>query len=188
MFKKKNYAVPFLLLAVLASGCATYPISKTLRDQASKNLTFQMALENPDAYTGSTVIWGGIILETKTLTGASEITILETPLQGMELPSSKRYSPGRFIARTKNFLDPEIYSKNKKVTIGGKISGKTTMPLGDAQYTYPVLEIEEIHLWKQPTYYRYEPMYYWWYDPWGFEDGFYMDFDLNTREHFRHRR
>ena len=62
------------LYAFAASGCA-YPISKGLRQEASKNLTFSMVLQNPAAYVGSVVIWGGEIIKTTNLKNSTEIFI-----------------------------------------------------------------------------------------------------------------
>jgi outer membrane lipoprotein len=45
--------------------------------------------------------------------------------------------------------------------VGGEISGRETQPIGEIQYTYPVVQAKELKLWEQPVPY---PPYY--YDPW----------------------
>jgi len=65
----------FCLLLLLFSGCA-YPISRELRQEAKESPTFSMILQNPTAYTGSIVIWGGSIIETVNTNEGTEIVVL----------------------------------------------------------------------------------------------------------------
>jgi outer membrane lipoprotein len=155
----------FGLALILMFGCS-YPISKSLRQEAKKeNLTFPMVLHDPAAFRGSMVLWGGEIIETVNLQHGSEIILLETPLDYQEMPESAIHSEGRFIARTQEFLDPAVYKKGKKVTLAGEVAGGEKRPLGKTEYIYPVVEIKEIHLWKEERKYYYPWPYYGW--PWG---------------------
>jgi outer membrane lipoprotein len=156
----------FSLLLMVISGCA-YPISKELRQEVRKDITFSMVLQDPTAYIGSIVLWGGIIIETMNHRDGSEITVLETPLDYMEEPEPAKYSRGRFIAKTLKFLDPEIYKNRKKITVAGEIIGKEAKALGKSEYTYPVVMVKQIHLWPKERRYGYPPPYYW-YDPYRF--------------------
>jgi outer membrane lipoprotein len=132
-----------VLFVAVVSGCS-YPISQQLRQEARKDLTFPMVLKNPPNYIGSIVLWGGSIIETVTLTEGSEIFVLQTPLDYMEVPEGSRYSQGRFIAKSSSFLDPEIYKNGRRITLAGEITGKETRPLDKSQYTYPVVAIKEL--------------------------------------------
>jgi outer membrane lipoprotein len=143
---------------ILISGCA-YPISRELRQEAREGPTFTMALQDPTAYIGSIVLWGGRIIETIPQAEGSEILVLETPLDYLKEPEAAKYSQGRFIAKSSKLLDPEIYKKGRKITLAGEIVGKETRPLGKAQYTYPVVTIKELYLWKKRVYAH--PPYYW---------------------------
>lgn len=157
--------VLFGLSLFLLSACA-YPISKELRREATKDLTFPMVLQDPTAYIGSIVLWGGQVIETQNVTGGSEILVLETPLDYQEMPEADKYSRGRFIAKSSTFLDPEVYKKGKKITVAGEIIGKETKPLGKATYTYPLILIKQIHLWRRIRLYPYSTPYDWgWYGP-----------------------
>jgi outer membrane lipoprotein len=171
----QKISCPALLLSGLSlfllSNCA-YPVSKELRQEARKDLTFPMVLENPTAYIGSIVLWGGRIIETIPQRDGSEIIVLETPLDYLEEPEAAKYSQGRFIAKDSKLLDPEVYKKGRKITLAGEIIGKETRPLGKARYTYPVVSIKEIHLWKRQRQY-YPPPYYGWSAPWPFDWDWY---------------
>ncbi len=177
----------FALFLFLISGCA-YPISKELRQEATKEITFPMVLQNPTGYVGSIVIWGGKIIETQNVAGGSEIFVLETPLDYQEMPEAEKYSEGRFIAKSSTFLDPEVYKKGRTITVAGEIAGRETKPLGKAEYTYPVIMVKQIHLWKKHrAYYTYPPPYYYgpyyrpydWYGPYGPYDRYGWPYDYD---------
>ncbi len=157
MLKTLTIAIPVLMLL----GCA-YPIKKEYREEARKDVTFGQVLQNPSAYKGSTVIWGGTIIQTTPQSDGTEIMVLETPLERQERPQADRYSQGRFIVRSPKFLDPEIYKNGMKVTVAGQIVGQEAKPLGQVQYNYPLVEAREIHLWTPETSaYNYMPYPYW---------------------------
>ena len=167
-----------------AFGCA-YPISTEVRQQVTEDVTFPMVLQNPDAYKGDIVLWGGEIIETVNLQGGSEIIVLDTPLDYQERPEGARYSRGRFVAKTPKFLDPAIYKKGGKITLAGQIVGKEAKPLGKTEYAYPVVLVKQLHLWRRTHYGPYHPYWGWPYDDywvpgyyyWPYHWGFYSDFD-----------
>jgi outer membrane lipoprotein len=79
----RPYLVLGLLLLILFSGCT--PISKELRAQADRTVSFQQVFQNPEAYKGKTVIWGGEIIETiHQKEGTTLIVVLQRPLDWME--------------------------------------------------------------------------------------------------------
>jgi outer membrane lipoprotein len=165
----------FLLL--LISGCA-YPISKEVRQEARESPSFITVLRNPTAYAGSIVVWGGSIIQTLNTKEGTDILVLETPLGHDERPMAKRYSQGRFIAKTPKYLDPEIYKPGRRITVGGEIIGKEIRPLGNTEYIYPVVMIKQIHLWRRHRVYVY-PYPYYWYGPgwweWPYGYGYWPD-------------
>jgi outer membrane lipoprotein len=135
--------------ACLLAGCAASPISKSLRGEAKKDVTFERALKAPETFKGALVIWGGYIVDTVNISSGTEIVVLDTPLESADAPKPPETSPGRFLARVNKFLDPAVYSKGAKVTVAGRIAGWEMLPLGKIEYAYPLLEVEEIHLWPQ---------------------------------------
>jgi len=149
-----------LVLLMLTAGCAQYVISSQLREQAVDAPTFAAVLENPDNFIGQTVIWGGIIIDTTNEPGYTSIKVLQTPLGSDQLPTNAEYSQGRFIIRASGYLDGEVYQKGKRITVAGRVTGKEILPVSGIQYTYPVISLEEIHLWQQPAPAYYSPYYY----------------------------
>lgn len=139
-----------LALAFLVSSCA-YPISEVYRREARTDIDFSTVLSNPAAYSGTVVIWGGEIIRTVNTDGQSEITVLQTPLDGREMPMSDVHSQGRFIVKDNHFLDPVVYAKGRKITVAGVLAGAEQRTLGRSAYNYPLINADEIHLWEKST-------------------------------------
>jgi outer membrane lipoprotein len=158
MVKSGTRVIFFFLLAALAA-CA--PISQDIRRQADASAPFSEIQKNPDKYRGMIVIWGGVIIETMNLKESTVIKVMQTALDIQERPTDLDRSQGRFIIRVDRFLDPDIFKKGRQVTVGGEIAGSEIQPIGEIQYTYPVVQAKELKLWEQPVPY---PAYY--YDPW----------------------
>lgn len=172
-----------LLLAFALSGCAT-AISRPYQDMARPEVSFGTLIAQPDAYKGRKVILGGYILEVSNEQGETFVTVLQTPLDHWLQPGDDRQSQGRFIIRTKQFLDPEVYAKDRAVTVGGSVAGSTSGQVGGSEYSYPLIDADELYLWPPPKpapaypsvygpyYYPYWWDGYWWgyphyYYPWG---------------------
>jgi outer membrane lipoprotein len=150
-----------LSLFILGTACTTTTISTEMRQRARTGLAFGEVLKNPAAYIGSTVIWGGLIIDTINFPEGTVLTVLEAPLDYREMPRARETSRGRFIANVAGFLDPEIYQKGRRITLAGDIIGSETKPLGETKYTYPVVQIRELHLWRERIVWTYPYPYYW---------------------------
>lgn len=180
MHGKKWVLVPaFLAVLLNMTGCA-HVISSEMREMAKSRPSFSAALANPEAYKGQTVIWGGIILDTINREDATLIVVLETPLDYEGMPTERWRSEGRFLAKVGRYVDKEVYRPDYPITVAGEIEGKEVLPVGDAQYTYPVVLLKEDHLWTPPRppyyygppgypfgfWYGYSPGYWYGYPPW----------------------
>ncbi len=174
----------FLLfpLFIIILGC-THIISKDLRSQADPHLSFTQVRENPSIYKGKSVIWGGEIITTITLKGGmTEIEVFHRPLNWRGEPKLSLPSEGRFLILSEKYLDPYLYRKGRKITVGGKIQGEKIKPIGEMDYRYPIILSEEIYLWEDYTYlprYSYYPYYY---DPW-WRDHLWGRFYLHYHRH-----
>ncbi len=156
-----------ILLAVCA-GCASYPISKGLREQA-KPLTVAQVASSPGAYSGTIVIWGGRVINTVNDTSGGRIYVLGLPLTRHEVPVWNGITTGRFVVRGQGFIDPEVFKAGRLITVAGEVTGVEKQPLQGIQYAYPVVASRELRLWVTPAEYYYYPGWYWgWYGPgWG---------------------
>jgi outer membrane lipoprotein len=134
--------------AFLVAGC-TYPISEGLRKLAETSPDFAVIRAEPEAHKGSIVIWGGEVIETVPRKNESVLTVLQMPLRATGRPSQREESQGRFLVKVDRFLDPALYERGREITVGGEVVGAEQRPLGEIQYTYPVVKAIELHLWEE---------------------------------------
>jgi outer membrane lipoprotein len=142
-------------------------ISKDLRAQVDPALSFRQVLQDPNAYIGKTVLWGGEIVQTMNQKdGSTLIEILERHLGGQGEPDETSRSQGRFLVLSDEYMDSYVYRRGRKITLAGDILGEKIKPLGEMDYRYPLISIKQIYLWPVYSYVPspYYPYYY--YDPW----------------------
>ncbi len=162
MKKRFQLLLPFLLL-FLVSGCS-HVISKELRASSDLFLTLKQVRENPNAYKGRSVVWGGEIIRViNQEDGTTEIEVFQEPLDFRGEPKGIAPSEGRFLVLDNRFLDPYVYWQGRRITAAGELQGEKIEPLGEMYYRYPLVASKQIYLW--PEYYPY-PYYWGYYDPW----------------------
>ncbi|MEJ2658835.1 MAG: Slp family lipoprotein [Desulfobacterales bacterium] len=144
-------------------------ISQQIREESIGPVDFKTLMHEAGRYKGKTVILGGYILETQNMADQSIVKVLQTPLGLGEEPKSKDQSEGRFIVFKKGFLDPEVYQKDRKITVAGTIIGKTFEKVDHFDQPYLEIKSREIYLWPKREYY-YPPFYY---DPWYYPYPYY---------------
>lgn len=152
---------PAFIMLFFIMSCSV--ISQQIRKESMAPVNFKTLIQETDKYLGNTVILGGYILETQNLPDKSTIKVLQVPLGWREDPKSRDDSEGRFIISYKGFLDPEIYSKDRKVTVAGIIVGTLAEKVGQFTKSYLKIKSREIYLWpKEEDYLRpyYDPWYY----------------------------
>ena len=164
-------AVTFVL------GCASEPVvPPSLQGQLDRTLTFTQLKESPTSYRGRIVVFGGEVLSAKRLKEGTRIEVLQVPLDSFYAPGTDRTSSqGRFLALQKEFLDPATLPPGTRVTVTGEVTGATTLPLDETEYTYPLLEIKSLKVWPPsfesrpnygpyngPYWGRWGPYPYWW--------------------------
>ncbi len=146
------------LLLTLIVSCAPFP--KEVMQEVKRDIPFSEALKAPDAFRGESVVWGGVIIETIARPDDTLVIVRQAELDFQKQPKDLDISLGRFIIRYKGFLDPAIYSKDREVTVVGRIAGREERPIGDYRYSYPVIDSQDLRLWEK----RMATPYY--YDPW----------------------
>jgi len=103
------------------------------------------------------------------------IEILQKPADLQGRPKDVDESDGRFLALYDGYLNTAIYTRGREVAVAGEIKEKRVLPLEEIDYTYPLISIREIHLFKpkkEEKFYRY-PYPYWSYPPWWYHPYWY---------------
>jgi outer membrane lipoprotein len=123
-----------------------------MMEKVDLSLTFKEILQNPDAYKGKTVLWGGQIIQILPQDGTTLIEVLQIPLGRRGKPEEAYASEGKFLILISKYLDFSQFDKGKKITVAGEIQGadqgEEIKSLGEKDYRYPVILSEEIYLWK----------------------------------------
>lgn len=162
----------WIVFLLYLTGCA-HPISGKFRDQVDPDLTLSQILQSPNNYVGKKVVLGGTIVLTRNLENVTEIEVVEKDLDCFGYPSDGDASRGRFLFRNRGYLEAKIFAKDRIVIGGGTIVATKSGKIGEADYEYPVIEVEELKLWDAPVY-RYPPYGYGPYMPgWGIYSYYY---------------
>lgn len=152
------------LLAMV--GCAT-TIPEGVRNAPTNNPSVSVARDAAAQLVGSPVRWGGTIARVENKETETWIEVVQKELRRNGEPAQTDTSGGRFIARIGGFLDPVIYEKGRQITIAGALEQPIVSRIGDFTYLFPVVKADSHYLWEaKPDVIFYEPVPYWYYDPW----------------------
>jgi outer membrane lipoprotein len=161
----RKISCSLVLLVLISVSCAPV-ISKELRREVSRDITFKQVIKDPEAYIGKTVLISGIIIDSENTKEGTLIEILQKPADMEGRPKDVDDSDGRFLALYDGYLDTAIYTQGREVVVAGEIKGKRVLPLGEIDYIYPLISIKESHLFKVQEKERYYicPYPYGWWD------------------------
>jgi len=134
---------PAALLALVA--CAPAPIYKPAADAVTA-APFQVA-QSPEQFAHRQVIWGGRIVGVNNLADHSEVEMLAYPLDSSQRPKANDSGNGRFIAVMPGYVEPLDYPAGALMTISGSLSGSRAGQVGQANYTFPLVQVNQSHVW-----------------------------------------
>ncbi len=145
-------------------GCAV--VSQEVKDEALPTIPLPVLISDVQKYMGDTVIVGGHVISVENKLEHTEIVAVQAPLGVGQRPKTKDLSQGRLVLVYKGFIDPEVYTKDREITIGGTIIGSSAQ-VEARSYPFLKVEVRDIHLWaKEVPRDRYWDGYYPYYDPW----------------------
>jgi len=166
--RKRDCLYVLFSLLMFLSGCA-HVISEDLRARIDPSLNFTQVLENPDAYKGKMVLWGGEIIQTILQKNESVlIEVLQRPFGFAEEPEPSFASEGKFIILIKEYSGLSSFWKGSLVTVAGEIQGavegEKITSLSDMEYRYPLILSRQIYHWSDYYNPYLTPQHY--RDPW----------------------
>ena len=144
--------IPYFLISAImvvmlaAAGCGS-KIPPKVADRVSWKGGFKTLQADPDAYAGEILNLGGENVRIENLADHSEITVVQYPLDRKNRPQPEKESAGRFLIRSDDFLDPEIYEPGKLVTVAGEITGAQKRAIGEYLYEHPVIR-GDLWVWE----------------------------------------
>jgi outer membrane lipoprotein len=120
-------------------------IPPAIGEAPPRNVQLTEVAVNPSAYTGSTVRWGGTIVDLTNAQQWTQIEVQEHRLNKSGRPALDSSSAGRFVVRSQVPFNPDIYAKHRPITVIGVLIGT----VDDVQQSLPLLEAENVYLWGQ---------------------------------------
>jgi outer membrane lipoprotein len=140
---KRLLFIPVVLL--FSFGC-THVISQNVRSRVDTGVSLHSVFKDPDAYRGRVIIVGGTIVDAVNRNDGTYIEVIEKPLNYRGVPEYSDSSYGRFIILHPGFLDTELFSRGKYITVAGEVIGSRVQKLDEMDYSYLFLKDIEIHL------------------------------------------
>lgn len=172
-----------LMIAVTlgtVAGCATVPAP--LEGNYSEAVYPDQATAQS---TGTSVRWGGTVVETRPKADQTCIEILALELGHRARPERSDQEHGRFIACRSEFIDPEIFVNGREVTVTGRVSEFQSAKVGEFDYNYPVVDADSVYLWPENDQYEYP---YYGRGTYGFGYPYYRSYYRPYSGSFHHRR
>lgn len=133
----------------MVTGC-THNISKRSLAQIDQTITFDKLRETPEAFRGKFVVFGGNIDSALKTPEGTVLEIVQHDLDARELPDETVASRGRFLALAPDSLHIIMCRPGRLVSIAGEVTGKKIQPLKGEDYTYPLINVKELHLFPLP--------------------------------------
>ncbi len=173
----------FLIVLTFLSACASnLPVEIKMPIEDSPLLLD--VLQKPEVYQDEQIRWGGSIASIKNKESETWVEIVSRTLDSSGRPIKDDNTSGRFIAKVKQFLDSEIYSKGRLITIYGELAGSQNGKIGDQSYVYPLVNSKTAYLWAE---YREPPQNLYPHSPY-YRRGYYDPFwDPHWDLHWRGR-
>lgn len=149
---------------VFCSGCANIPVP--IAAVPAGNVPLAEVRATPQQFAGVSARWGGQIAAVRNLKEETQIEVVMRRLDSEGRPYAEDNSDGRFLAVVTGFVDPMLYEKGREITVRGMLAGTQEQLIGEYRYTYPVVRVEQVHLWspRPPPLPLYDEP--WWWDPW----------------------
>lgn len=158
--------ISIVAIFTLLGGCASV-VPENIRSAAPGNVQIAEVRAQPQQFRNASVRWGGKLVSTRNESDYTILEILARELDDEGRPKEEDRSLGRFLAKVQGFLDPAIYKAERELTIYGRVQDIVEKSVGEYRYSYPLVQVDEIYLWKPrlpaPRYPYYDTFFY---DPW----------------------
>lgn len=158
--------LPIILL--LLAGCSNLPVA--IKNPPKPDWQLAEVAANTESHQGDPIRWGGQIAKVDNDDKGSTLHIVQFPLNSYARPNDSEKSQGRFLARSSEFYDPQIYRSGTLVTIVGRVTAAKAITIDQKTMTVPVVNISEIFRWTAQPHYH-DPYWYgypYYYDRFGY--------------------
>lgn len=144
----KNLLSPIVLaMALLLTACASGPNIST--EGVNETATPGQAVAEIEDLRNDEVIWGGAIVNSTNLQDTTRLEVLAYPLDSSQRPDTSAEPTGRFLTIKQGYLETADYRQGRLVTVKGTLTETQVGKIGQADYTYPVVESAQLYLWPE---------------------------------------
>nr|WP_242467413.1 Slp family lipoprotein [Thiocapsa imhoffii] len=160
--------LPILLFALTLGACAHTRVPEAVRDPKLPSPAIAAVQQDPAAFVGQSVRWGGTILAVHNEPNQTQIEILARPLHRDGRPHDTDRILGRFLVIFAGFKDPATFPTHHRLTVVGPLQGIAIRDVGEFPYHYPLVEAQAWFLWPPPIPRNALPPVYAdpWFNPW----------------------
>jgi len=155
---------PAIIIAafiLLLQGCS-YAISPDVAHTADRTIIYEKLAADPPAFTGKTVILGGVIVKTNPAKSGTLVEIVQKELDYWGKPLRTDRTGGRFLVLHPGFLDAMVYAPGREVTVAGEVTGTEQKAIGNLELVELLVKAREMKLWPREKTARETPS---WLDP-----------------------
>ena len=124
------------------------PISKDVMATVDPGRSFSAVIDNPKAYIGSVVLWGGVVEKYIPGTGQTKLLVEQYPVDAKGNPQMAD-TYGEFVVHTPDGLDPFLFRRGMVITVAGMLDGVEEAEDGPQKILRPTVRVIEIHSWAE---------------------------------------
>lgn len=136
-----------LLFPLLLTACSNN-LPSNIKTAPAYDLKYRHVLaEEVDTFVGEQVRWGGKIIKVMRHGKDSLIEIQNYPVNRYGLPLLNLPTRGKFIAKSEQVFEPDIYLEGLLVTFSGTLGSETTRVEKRKIRFLPVVHVTDVHLW-----------------------------------------
>ncbi len=136
-----------LLFPLLLTACSNN-LPANIKSAPAYDLQYRHVLaEEVDTFIGKQVRWGGKIIKVMKHGNDSLIEIQNYPVNRYGLPLLNLPTRGKFIAKSEQKFDSNVYLKGLLVTFSGTLEPETTRVERRKIRFLPVVRVTDVHLW-----------------------------------------
>ncbi len=106
-------------------------------------------IQQGNAETGLSLRWGGTIAKVHNKQDLTILEIVSRPLLRSGRPRHNDQTDGRFLAEVSGFLDPQIVSVGRDISVVGTVNRVEKGQVGEADYQYPVMTVFNYRIWEK---------------------------------------
>lgn len=154
LYPIRALALAACLIALMQlAGCASV-LSKEAMQQISPNVSARDLLDDPERFTGQTVLIAGHILRTENRREGSFLEVLGYPTTDRGYPDTAEPALGRFMLFYPGYLDALVFRPGRVVVAAGRVTGMHPATIGETLHPEPLLRSVELKLLPEhPSYY-----------------------------------